>query len=1023
VHAVYSALLACLTLSSAHRADLRRRGLTDAEIDRLGYRTLPVQRRAPRARDLRERFGDKVLRVPGIITRERDGKRNFTLAGKAGMLIPVRNVQGRIVALKIRDESDGRYSYLSSTKYGGPGPGAPVHVPLGIQVPTKTGRWTEGELKADIAFAKTGLPTISAPGVSNGRLSLPVMKALGWQTVRLAIDGDARDNPTVARALDGFTDALADGGFAIELERWPAEYKGIDDALAAGAPIEVLAGDDARHAIAEIVAEGTAGEPPHEASPLDRLPEIFAAGAESLFRDRELLQALAQLAEANPAEFNCCRAQAKNAGLSLRDLDSALSPLRQEIRAANPPLTAVGEYRITAGRFVHIRSTQQGPVEVPLCNFSARIVETIRRDDGAEATAAFGIEGALMDGRPLPKVIVKASEFPRMEWVTPAWHGLAVVFAGPSTRDHLRCAIELLSPDRAQRVEYLHTGWRKVGEHWVYLHAAGAIGMDGPVEGIVVSLPAAFSRFELPTPPEGKRLVDAVRASLRIFDLGPCRLIFPLFSAVYRAVLGLCDFGLHICGPTGVFKSEAASLFQQHFGAGMDRLNLPASWASTANSNEALAFAAKEALLVVDDFAPTGSAADVQRSHRDADRLFRAQGNAAGRARCRSDATLVQDKPPRGLITSTGEDIPRGQSLRARLLLLELSAGSIDPVHLTACQRDAAAGLYAEALAAFLRWLASRYQGIRDGLRAEVASLREKALAGTAHRRTPEIVANLFIGLKYFLEFAEETGAITAQEKAELLQSGWEALGDAAATQSEHVAAAEPCEHFVRLMSGALASGRAHFANSEGDRPADAGAWGWRKSEIRTGDGSDRWEAQGRRIGWVDAAGVYLEPDAAFAAVQEMARDQEDSLPISPRTLWQRLRDRGFLVNWEGARGRNTIRRTLGGIKDRTVLHLSADFLSTGIRASESSARPSEACEKGKKRPVAADGSADDRAVGTDGLSAETAGKTANNDVGGQSGRSQEGEEDPVPKKLDTTDAFQGRSLSQENGPYGGNGV
>src|SRR6516164_9771720 len=60
LHAVYLALLARLSLSAAHRANLQRRGLPDAEIDTRGYRTLPMQGRAQLAGELRERFGDRV---------------------------------------------------------------------------------------------------------------------------------------------------------------------------------------------------------------------------------------------------------------------------------------------------------------------------------------------------------------------------------------------------------------------------------------------------------------------------------------------------------------------------------------------------------------------------------------------------------------------------------------------------------------------------------------------------------------------------------------------------------------------------------------------------------------------------------------------------------------------------------------------------------------------------------------------------------------------------------------------------
>src|SRR5919199_337965 len=81
--------------------------------------------------------------------------------------------------------------------------------------------------------------------------------------------------------------------------------------------------------------------------------------------------------------------------------------------------------------------------------------------------------------------------------------------------------------------------------------------------------------------------------------------------------------------PAGSGKTQLAALAQQHYGAGMDGLHLPAGWHSTANALEVMAFHAKDALLVVDDFAPTGSAVDIQRLHREADRLIRGQGNNA----------------------------------------------------------------------------------------------------------------------------------------------------------------------------------------------------------------------------------------------------------------------------------------------------------------------------------------------------------------------------------------------------------
>src|SRR5262245_64062034 len=98
----------------------------------------------------------------------------------------------------------------------------------------------------------------------------------------------------------------------------------------------------------------------------------------------------------------------------------------------------------------------------------------------------------------------------------------------------------------------------------------------------------------------------------------------------------------------------------------------------------------------------------MQRMHRDADRLLRAQGNRSGRQRMRADTSLRPAKPPRGLLISTGEDVPRGQSLRARMLILDVAPGAVDWKKMTACQEDAAASIYGQAMAGFVQWLATR---------------------------------------------------------------------------------------------------------------------------------------------------------------------------------------------------------------------------------------------------------------------------------------------------------------------------
>ncbi len=173
-------------------------------------------------------------------------------------------------------------------------------------------------------------------------------------------------------------------------------------------------------------------------------------------------------------------------------------------------------------------------------------------------------------------------------------------------------------------------------------------------------------------------------------------------------------------------------------------------------------------------------------------------------------------------------------------------------------------------------------------------------------------------------------GALTDADRDALAHRGWQSLQQAAAAQAKHVGAAEPAAHFLRMLTAAVASGRAHVAGPDGQTPAAPEAWGWRECAFRAQGGADtepRWLAQGRRVGWVDGADLYLEPEASYAAAQELARDQGDGMPVSAQTLRKRLHERGLLASVDREREVLKVRRTLES-RRREVLHLRAASLS-----------------------------------------------------------------------------------------------
>jgi hypothetical protein len=297
--------------------------------------------------------------------------------------------------------------------------------------------------------------------------------------------------------------------------------------------------------------------------------------------------------------------------------------------------------------------------------------------------------------------------------------------------------------------------------------------------------------------------------------------------------------------------------------------------------------------------------------------------------RCRADASLRPGKRPRGLILSTGEDTPRGQSLLARLLVLEVSEGDLSPhgsgsnPGLSACQQDAATGKYAAALAGFLAWLAPRLDAIQSGLPGERAALRDRARADGQHARTPAIIADLTVALRYLLDYARSIDAIPEAERDRLWKEGWAALLEAGAGQSAHTANEEPAEQFLRLLEAALAGGYAHLADDEGNEPPEPQRWGWRPEQFPTREGGtgSRCKAQGTRVGWLVDGQVYLEPETSYAVVQSLAREQNESFSIRPVTLRRRLKASHRLRTTDTRRDKLTVRKMLQGQR-RNVLHL-----------------------------------------------------------------------------------------------------
>jgi hypothetical protein len=572
----------------------------------------------------------------------------------------------------------------------------------------------------------------------------------------------------------------------------------------------------------------------------------------------------------------------------------------------------------------------------PLCNFQASITEEVIHDNGAEAETLFLIEGCLSDGTHLPPIEISASRFAGMGWVSGEWGARPLVHAGNSVKDHLRAAIQGIIPCDKRRTVYGHTGWRKIGEDWVFLHGGGAIGAKGNLAELEVRAGEGnMKRYAFDATDGGGDLCADIRSSLHLLDISASNpaLGVVLLASVYRAPLGEAapiDHGVFLAGQTGSRKSEAAAIALAHFGRGFNARNFPANWDDSESDLEAKGHAAKDCLYPIDDFKPRGSANDVHKLHVKADRVFRAAGNQSGRGRRTSDMKQRAALYPRGLVLATGEDIPRGASLRARLALVELAGGDVNNAVLSELQESARSGALERAMAGYLRWLAANMDSLKADVPEMLRKIRDEANQegfATAHPRAADVYASLTIGLGLFFNYASEAGALSEDQSSQRYAACQATLKTMIAAQGDLQADQDEVLQFLGYLKSSLNAGLCHFSDSlkQGAPAEHPSFWGWRVLPPMPGAPEDApiiEKPQGELIGWVDSVRAYLDGNAAFAAAQEMAKATGENLAITQRSLWSRLAERGLLLDVKKEAGSTRLnpKRVVAGVSRRVYI-------------------------------------------------------------------------------------------------------
>lgn len=245
IHQTYSMLFEMLSLSNRHRQHLKspKRGLTDEQINSLGYRSTPP---AFLCRSLTEQLlakGCTVQGVPGFYQLENgDWSVKFTKK-TSGILIPARGIDGLIhgaqilLDVPIKDKNDppekkgNKYIWLSSsTKRLGVTSGSPVHF-VGNPF-ARTVYVTEGLLKADIAHLMMNRSFVAIAGANNVsqlKLLFALLAQNGTELIVEAHDMDKYSNKAISKGASKIYLIAQEHGMDCRRLTWNPNYKGVDD--------------------------------------------------------------------------------------------------------------------------------------------------------------------------------------------------------------------------------------------------------------------------------------------------------------------------------------------------------------------------------------------------------------------------------------------------------------------------------------------------------------------------------------------------------------------------------------------------------------------------------------------------------------------------------------------------------------------------------------------------------------------------------------------------------------------------
>lgn len=431
----------------------------------------------------------------------------------------------------------------------------------------------------------------------------------------------------------------------------------------------------------------------------------------------------------------------------------------------------------------------------------------------------------------------------------------------------IRDAVRMISTDAATAKVHGAPGWvRDDDGSWIYVHAGGALGADGPVAA-ETALPSKLARFALPEPPANPAALRAAAAhSAGLVTTLPPRIGAVLAGLAYRAAVSRMPPSVTLIGPPGSYKTSMGKVALHHFAPDLpwDESVLSLSErGATGNAAAKLMNLTRDVLLLADDAAPDRS---LKAAAERVASIIRLQYNGETRDRLDREAELQRPTPPRGSLLISAEVGPSAASASQRTLIVPLHNGEISRDTRIAVWEPVSRHARAATLASFITWQAGRRDQVLEQLDALAAGYADTWHDAGHDERTAEALAHLAAGWRLMLNHLTDQGAYTQAEAEQLWQQAWAGLDEAGRLQNDPDEPADPPARILARLRTGLLGRFGYLSDTDGMPPpaAQAPRYGWvaEPPPVRSGSaGLDVTPVPVVRAGGGDPIGCYADAD------------------------------------------------------------------------------------------------------------------------------------------------------------------